>query len=104
MGLPTPLCKNLSQLPPDLEVEVRVEAIGTGDLRATTPSLRDPCVLRGAGRSLALFLTLGRTGWVADMAPARRTIPRINLQRVLRVDSWNVLSLSEAEGGYGGAP
>ncbi|XP_045110009.1 uncharacterized protein LOC123503949 [Portunus trituberculatus] len=34
-------------------------------------------------------------GGVADVEPARRTIPWVNLRRVLRVGFWNVLSLSE---------
>ena len=58
-------------------------------------SLRQPCVLRGAGGPLPLFLILWGAGGAADVAPTRWTIPGVNLRRVLRVVSWSVLSLSE---------
>ena len=51
-------------------------------------SLQDPCVL-------SPISNFGGAGGAADVAPARWTTPRVNLQRVLRVGSWNILSLSE---------
>ena len=58
-------------------------------------SLRHPCVLRGAGGHPHPISDLGDAGGVADVAPACPTIPGMNLRWVLRVVSWNVLSLSE---------
>ena len=58
-------------------------------------SLRDPCTLRGVrGPPRSAFNSGGDRG-AAEAAPARRTNPGVNLRRVLRVGSWNILSLSE---------
>ena len=35
----------------------------------------------------------GSAGGAADVVPTRWTAPGVNLRRVLRVDSWNVLSM-----------
>ena len=58
-------------------------------------SLREPCVLRGAGGPPSPTSDFGRAGGAGDVAPARWTAPGVNLRRVLRVGSWNVLSLSD---------
>ena len=57
--------------------------------------LREPCVLNGAGGPPSPTAEFGGAGGAADVAPARWTAPGVNLRRVLRVGSWNVLSLSE---------
>ena len=54
--------------------------------------LREPCVLRGEEGSPSPISNFGGAGGTADVAP---TTPGVNLRRVLRVGSWNVLSLSE---------
>ena len=58
-------------------------------------SLREPCVLRGTGGPLSPISNFGCAGGVADVAPTRWTTPWVYLRRVLRVGSWNVLSLLE---------
>ena len=58
-------------------------------------SLREPCVLRGAGGPPSPTSDFGGAGGAADVAPTCWTAPGVNLRRVLRVGSWNVLSLSE---------
>ena len=58
-------------------------------------SLREPCVLRGAGGPLSPTSDFGDADGAADVAPARWTAPGVILRRILRVGSWNVLSLSE---------
>ena len=58
-------------------------------------SLQEPYVLRGAGGPPSPISSLGSAGGAADVAPTRWTTPGVNLRRVLCVDSWNVLSLSE---------
>ena len=58
-------------------------------------SLWEPCVLRGSGGRPSPTSDFGGAGGAADVAPARWTAPGVNLRRVLRVGSWNVLSLSE---------
>ena len=44
---------------------------------------------------LALSLILGVAEEAAEAAPARQTNSGVNLRRVLRVSSWNILNLSE---------
>ena len=58
-------------------------------------SLRDPCIPMGARGPPRFAFSFGGAGRCADVAPARRTIPGVNLRRVLRVGSWNVQTLSE---------
>ena len=58
-------------------------------------SLREPYVLKGAGGPHSPTSDFGSAGGAVDVAPARWTSPGVNLRRVLRVGSWNVLSLSE---------
>ena len=58
-------------------------------------SLLEPCVLKGEGGPPSPTSDFGGAGGVADVAPARWTAPGVNLRRVLRVGSWNVLSLSK---------
>ena len=57
-------------------------------------SLRDPCILRRGGPPRPTFC-FGSDRGAADVAPARRTRPGVNLRRALRVGTWNILSLSE---------
>ncbi|MEL6802745.1 MAG: reverse transcriptase domain-containing protein, partial [Bacteroidota bacterium] len=57
-------------------------------------SLRDPCILNAEGPpSPSPYFGVGQGG--ANATPAQRTRPGFNLRRVLRVGSWNVLSLSD---------
>ena len=58
-------------------------------------SLREPCVLREVGGPPNPISKFRGAGGATDVAPTRWTTPGVNLQRVLRVGSWNVLSLSE---------
>ena len=61
-------------------------------------SLREPCVLRGAGGPSSPISNFGGADGAADVALARGvalTTPGKNLRRILHVGSWNVLSLSE---------
>ena len=58
-------------------------------------SLREPCVLRGAGESPIPTSDFGVAGGAPDVAPTRWTTPGVSLRRVLHVGSWNVPSLSE---------
>lgn len=57
-------------------------------------SPRDPCTLRGGG-PLSPAFCFGSGRGDAEVAPARGTRPGVNLRRVLRVGTWNILSLSE---------
>ena len=58
-------------------------------------SLREPFVPRGAGGPHSPISNFGGAEVAADVAPKLCTTPGVNLQRVLRVSFWNVLSLSE---------
>ena len=58
-------------------------------------SPREPCVLRGAGGPSSPISHFGGAGGAAVVAPTRWSIPGVKLRRVLRVGSWNILSLSE---------
>ena len=58
-------------------------------------SLREPCVLRGVERTPSPISNFRGADGAADGAPTRWTTAGVNLRRVLRVGSWNVLSLSE---------
>ena len=71
-------------------------------------SSRDPCNLNGVGGSPRRTFNYGSD----EATPTLRTSSGINLRRILRVHSWNILSLSEnhrlphlaqqAEDGYSG--
>ena len=50
-------------------------------------SLREPCVLRGAGGPPSPTSDFGGAGGAADVAPTCWTAPGVNLRRVLRVGS-----------------
>ena len=52
-------------------------------------------VLKEAEGSPSPISDFGDTSGAADVVPACWTTPGMNLQRVLHVGSWNVLSLSE---------
>ena len=58
-------------------------------------SLWEPCVLRGVGGPPSPIFNFSGASGAADVAPTRWTTSGVNLRRVLRVGSWNVLSLSE---------
>ena len=48
-------------------------------------SMREPCVMRGAGGPPSPTSDFRGADGAADMAPARWTAPGVNQQRVLRV-------------------
>ena len=106
-----------------LEAEVGVGALGAGESLATAriqvcgsvqtsrvprhqrglptgmtdagESLQEPFVLRRAGGPPSPISNFRSSGGAADMALTRWTTPGVNLGRVVRVGSWNVLKLSE---------
>ena len=58
-------------------------------------SLRESCVLRGARGPPSPISNFRGAGGTADVLATRWTAPGVKLRRVLRVGSWNILSLLE---------
>ena len=58
-------------------------------------SPQNPCNMNGVGGSSRPGFNSGDDGGPAEAAPIRRTSSGVSLQRVLRVGSWNILTISE---------
>ena len=68
---------------------------GSAQMTGAGESPREACTLTEVEGPPSPFSLSGGGRGGAEAAPTRRTSPRLNLRRVLRVGSWNILSLSE---------